>query len=199
MISSWTSRVCLLGAVLALLQACSLPQRVPDAESGKPDAGNVIVVGKFEITPPVSEIEKELGRETESMTFGSQTYEVFFSVTNQPVKRVSTNLMSDEWENLLSAFWGKTYFKELERKKTYLNAGVLYTDAKSADRVWLPGGMSFTPPAGAQAVYIGTVRFTRDDFWNITKIQIVDEYKKANAEFRKRFGKTVALKKSLLH
>jgi hypothetical protein len=190
-------KTCLGCLVLALIQACSLPY-LPDAKTGNPGTGKIVVVGKFELNPPLTEREKELGRKSESHTFGGRAYEIFFSVTHRPLTEVNTDLLSEHWKQVLSAFWSETYFKMCERKKTYLNAGVLYADVRNRDRIWLPGRISFTPPVAAKAVYIGTVRYTRDEFWNIIKIQIIDEYRKANAEFRKRFGRSVTLRKALL-
>jgi len=52
--------------------------------------------------------------------------------------------------------------------------------------------------AGDKAVYIGTVRYTRDEFFEIKKVAIVDDYERANSEFRKKFGTKIALRKALL-
>jgi molybdopterin synthase catalytic subunit len=51
---------------------------------------------------------------------------------------------------------------------------------------------------GDRAVYIGTVRYHRNEFWEITKVAIVDDYDRANADFRKKFGAKTPLRKALL-
>ncbi len=107
-------------------------------------------------------------------------------------------MQSSQWKNTLNATWDKTYFKVTDARKTYLNAGMFYVDAISLSQAWLPGGMSFTSPANAKAIYIGTVRYTCDDFLSVTKIQVIDEYKEAKAEFEKELGKSVRLHKVLL-
>ena len=41
---------------------------------------------------------------------------------------------------------------------------------------------------GDKAVYIGTVQYFRDEFFDTTKVVVKDNYAKANAEFRQKFG-----------
>lgn len=191
-------RLLWLSAAVLTLPACNLLQTMPDAKPGKLAADKVIVVGKFVVNPPMHQLEKEAGKD--ARIIGEERYlnKVFFATAATPMKKGDDPRSGWYWKNSLDARWGETYFKQADAKKTYLNVGTLYLDAVGANRVWLPGGFSFTPPANAKAVYIGTIKFTRDDFWNITKVKVVDEYKAANREFSKKFGNSIALKKVLL-
>lgn len=192
------NKALLLGFAILLLQGCGLPVMMADATTKSPKAEHVIVVGKFEVSPPLADFS---GNATDkSVTYGRGRYfnQVFFSATHNPVDSLDYSMRSRQWKNTLNAFWGQTYLKETKAQKTYLNAGMLYLDSTSMDRAWLPGGFSFTPPANAKAVYIGTVRYTRDDFWNITQVHIIDEYKEARTEFEEYFGKSIHLEKALL-
>jgi hypothetical protein len=47
-------------------------------------------------------------------------------------------------------------------------------------------------------VYIGTLRYHRDEFFEISRVVVVDEYAQANAEFVKKFGTRYPLRKVLL-
>jgi hypothetical protein len=189
---------CVLGLFLALLQGCSIPVMMDDAKVGESTPGRVIVVGKFELVPPMPEIEKTTRR---ASYYNTSKYinKVYFSATPQAVEHVDESMGSGQWKNTLNATFGETYFKQTDARTTHLNAGVFYVDATSLTKAWLPGGFSFTPPDNAKAVYIGTVRYTRDDFYNISKVQVVDEYKDTKREFEKRFGKAVRLENALLH
>jgi hypothetical protein len=64
-------------------------------------------------------------------------------------------------------------------------------------RARFPGGLKVALKPGDRAVYIGTLRYHRDEFFEITKVSIVDEYGAAQAEFRKKFG-GVPLRKALM-
>lgn len=187
---------------LVLLQACSMPTMMVDAESNDLLPGKVIVVGKFEMDPPLSKIEMDRKVKSGVILVGGKENYIntgYFSAMPQPVDRVDKSMRSNQWDNTLRARFGETYFKVTDAKKTYINSGMTFIDVAGLDKAWLPGGMSFVPPANAKAVYVGTVKYTRDDFWNITNIQIIDEYKKTKAEFEKRFGKSVSLEKALFH
>lgn len=54
--------------------------------------------------------------------------------------------------------------------------------------MYLPGDRVYPLKAGAKALYVGTLKYYRDDYNAIKKVQYVDEYKKAQAEFRKIIG-----------
>jgi hypothetical protein len=171
---------------------------MPDATTSDPIVGKVIVVGKFELTPPLTDLEKDYSRRKGAIGIADVINRVYMSTTPQPITKIDTTMMSEQWSNMLRATWGGTYFKVTEDRKTYLNAGMTYTDPMTLDKAWLPGGLSFTPPVNAKAIYVGTVRYMRDDFWNITKVQVIDDYNSAKAEFEMRFGKSVRLEKALL-
>jgi hypothetical protein len=191
----------LLCAAAVLIHACSSAKVMPDVTSSQPVAGKVILVGKFILNPPLEKVEKESGKKKGFLQVhdpADYMNTIFFSVTPQPAEKLDRTMMSAQWKNTLHATFGETYFKQADAGKSYLNAGMTYVDAVNMDKAWLPGFMSFSPPAQAKAVYIGTVRYTRDDFWNITKVQVIDEYKSARAEFAKRFGKSIRLDKALL-
>jgi molybdopterin synthase catalytic subunit len=51
---------------------------------------------------------------------------------------------------------------------------------------------------GDKAVYVGTVQYHRNEFFEVTKVTIVDDYDHANAEFKKKFGARYPLHKALL-
>ncbi len=47
-------------------------------------------------------------------------------------------------------------------------------------------------------IYIGTIQYHRNEFFEVTKSAIVDDYERANAEFKKKFGTKHPLRKALL-
>jgi hypothetical protein len=49
-----------------------------------------------------------------------------------------------------------------------------------------------------KAVYIGTIQYYRDEFFNLKKVVIKDDYQRANSEFKKRFKTGMTLDKALL-
>jgi hypothetical protein len=60
------------------------------------------------------------------------------------------------------------------------------------------GGLKVSLKPGEKAVCIGTVRYNHNEFLEITKASIVDDYERANAEFKKKFGSRYPPHKALL-
>lgn len=52
-----------------------------------------------------------------------------------------------------------------------------HLDVMKQEKLWFPGGYYFDVPKGAAAVYIGTLRYYRDDFNSITRVEVIDERK----------------------
>jgi hypothetical protein len=63
------------------------------------------------------------------------------------------------------------------RRRTYVNGAMAFIDTARQEKPWFPGGYYFDVPKDASAVYIGTLRFYRDDFNSITRVEVVDERK----------------------
>lgn len=195
MVNKYT--ICSLMLALLALQGCSIPTMMPDAKSTPPTQGRVIVVGKFEFVPPLTKRQRA-AQSAGLFTSDGLVNRVYVATAPYRVKGIDGTIHSSQWGNTITTTWGKTFFKVTAARKTYLNEGMFYTNSKTGDQAWLPGGMSFTPPPHAKAVYIGTVRYIHDPFLNVTKIEIIDQYRQAKAVFEKRFGRSVRLEKALL-
>lgn len=99
--------------------------------------------------------------------------------------------------NYIAAPLGKTFYVTFESKPFYYLRGVIVMgggvllkpiESDSGDIV-LPAGVKIDVHPGDKAVYIGTIRYERDDFFSITKVSIRDDYEHENAAFIKKFGK----------
>ena len=84
------------------------------------------------------------------------------------------------------------------RQRTFLNGGVTYLDIAERERLWFPGGYYFDVPSDAGAVYIGTLRFYRNDFNTITKVEVIDECQDIAAALKKTGGSALQVRPSLL-
>jgi hypothetical protein len=58
--------------------------------------------------------------------------------------------------------------------------------------------MEFDVRPGDKAIYVGTLRLYRDEFHEVTKAELRDDYGAATAEFRKRFAGEPLPRKALL-
>ena len=66
------------------------------------------------------------------------------------------------------------------------------------ERAYLPGGLKIDIRPCDRAVYIGTIRYYRNEYFDITKAEINDDFSKENAAFKKKFGSKFPLKKRIV-
>lgn len=163
--------------VLALalaLQACAVPRSLPPAGDLGGGAGEVVVIGKIELVPP---IEARLEQKSHWNVVGDKRMleHVWMATGAEPVAVTGPDMDASQFQSTLEVPWGVPFMVRAPRQRTYLNGAVAYLDALHQDRLWFPGGLYFDVPAGARAVYIGTLRYYRNDFNVITRVDVVDE------------------------
>jgi hypothetical protein len=179
------------------LQACALPQPLPPATDLKPGASEVVVIGKIELVPPINpEFEQRrywnvLGEERMLthllMATGGE---------NRPIK--TSEFDGSDFQNSLEVEWGVPFMVKAPRRQTFLNGGVIYLDVRYQERLWFPGGYYFDVPGDARAVYIGTLRYHRNDFNSITKVEVIDERQDIAAVLKTTGGSPLQVRPSLL-
>lgn len=161
---------------LPVLQACAsrtLPS-LPNATSLQVEADQMVVIGKFELVPPINP-------DYEQRRCGKAPGEVplldhLFMATGPQYKPIKiSDLNKAEFQSSLQAVWGVPFMVKAPRQRTFFNGGVTYLNIARQERLWFPGGYYFDVPSDAQAVYIGTLRFYRNDFNVITRIEVFDE------------------------
>jgi hypothetical protein len=178
----------LAGCVLGLV----LPQ-VDHIESFSGLDGNqTVVVGRVELHPPLAKHEQDLS--------GTP-------LLNRNPRNTVTLAVSEHWvpgdtrsahesDRRLDAALDRTFFVRMPARTFYVLLGHLPLDI--SESVELPGDLRATLRPGDKAVYIGTIRYHRDEFFTVSRVQIVDDYDRANAEFKKKFGSKYSLRKALL-
>ena len=95
---------------------------------------------------------------------------------------------------------GQTFFVRSRAAPFYVLGGMLILEmgGSRVDRAYFPGGLKVEVKPGDRAVYIGTLRYHRDEFFEVSKTVVVDDYAGASAEFVRRFGDGQGLRKSLM-
>ena len=165
----------LLIASALLLQACAIPKALPEATSLDGGAGEVVVIGKIELVPP---LDARFEQKSHWNVIGEKRMlgRIWMS-TGAEFKPVKTSeLDASQFQSSLEAQWGVPFMvKAPLQQRTWLNGGVTHLDVLRQERLWFPGGLYFDVPAGARAVYVGTLRYHRNDFNAITRVEVVDE------------------------
>lgn len=153
-------------------------------------------MGRVEIVPPLLKTEREL----KVMNRGAHENKVSL-LTDENREHLTREVTSIEHTWYIEATLDKPFFIACSNRPFYLLSGSLYLSLYKPgrlDRAELPGGFKADIRPGDKAVYIGTLQYHRNEFFEITKVVIIDDYERANVEFRRKFGGRHTLRKALL-
>ena len=105
-----------------------------------------------------------------------------------------------DFKGRIDAPFGEEFIVRSPNEPFYVIAGmmILTMGRSGTDNAYFPGGLKANIRPGDKAVYIGTIRYHRDEFFEITDAEIVDEYDRVKAEFEELLGNTFPLRKALL-
>lgn len=164
----------LLFALAVALQGCAGPRALPQAIDLNVAPGEVVIIGKIELVPPLNAHYEQ--RSYWNVATERRLLERIWMATGAQDLPVTTSVWdTSEFQASVEAKWGVPFMVRAPRGRTYLNGGVAYLDVQHQERLWFPGGLCIDVPAGARAIYVGTLRYFRNDFNVITKTEVVDE------------------------
>jgi len=185
------ARVC-AALVCALLAACVGPALSPVESLGEVGSDQVVIVGRVELLPPLAKDEQNF----KNMVGTDMLRNKLLLITAEKWRRMSAAPERADYDNRIEAPFEQTFFVRSSSKPFYILLGELWLSA--GDKAYFPAGFRVDVRPTDKAVYIGTLRYRRDEFFQFTKRDVVDDYERANAEFRKKFGSKYALRKALV-
>ncbi len=199
-----TTTVCRLAgiSILALgLAACVPTSRIqPLDKLADLPSGDVVLVGRIELDPPLKPGEQRL-----SKTYAE--YERLALVIVDEAPREIDRLGMGDMKQRINAPLGQHFFVNHPARPFYILKSWVVMQAEI--KMQSPNARMEDPLAplqglfkvdvrpGDQAVYIGTIRYHRDEFFGTTKVVVRDDHAAASAEFQRRFGRSMNLRKSL--
>jgi hypothetical protein len=181
--------------LLGALGACVGAAREPvDSLSGL-GGDETVVVGRIELVPPLRKEEQKL----KGLNSGSFENKVFL-LADEHYRVLTEEPGMADYAGRIEAILGKNFCVRSHTKPFFILGGMLYLDlgGREMNRAYFPGGLKVSIKPGDKAVYVGTVQYHRNEFFEVTKVAIVDDYDHANAEFKKKFGARYPLRKALL-
>ncbi len=195
-----------LAAVLSL-QACCMGPALPLATSADDvQADETVVVGKIVVSPPVDEIEQTLSTARSSggtclvNPSANQYKNTIVLLTDKKLRRIADPEVSD-YNGRVEAPLGETFYARAPNSSPlYVNRSeiMMALYRSGMEKAILPSGYKIDIRRGDKAVYIGTIKYHRDEFFEVHKIDIIDEYEKESAAFRKKFGKKFTLRRAII-
>jgi hypothetical protein len=185
--------------LLGTLSGCVSAARAPVGSFADLGRGETIVVGRVELVPALRKGEQRI-KVANAGNFENK----LFLFTDEHEKTLSQEPTAADYAGRIEATIGETFFVRSSNKRFYIRGGMvyLYLDfgrrGGTQDEAYFPGGLTVPVRAEDKAIYIGTLQYHRNEFWEITKVIVVDDYERANAEFKKKFGSKYPLRKALL-
>jgi len=169
---------------------------------GEVGADSVLVVGKIEIVPPIKPEEQSFKALDPFNTKRHYIGRAVLFMADKPEYQEYTG-------NALNPPLQQTYFLKVPRSKRYMVKGsvtmafALRTVSRrqavtDQTELMFPAPLELDIRPGDAAVYVGTLRLHRDEFHEVTRAEVRDEYAKAVAEYRAKFPGTPLPRKALL-
>ena len=187
----------------AALSAC-VPETDTIADTVSRSSDKVIIVGAFEITPKIPQrldTNQRIMRPVEEALFGSPEDFVGDRLVTGFLpfgQQVRQSLWGNPWVGKThSVPLDDLFFIEVERTALQMQPGQFFLSDWGLDTIDLPGGLVTATHPTADVVYVGTVRYRRDDFFAITDVRVLDRYSQAAAAVRSRYGANTTIAKSL--
>lgn len=170
----------------AALYGCGAPKVLPAATGPVANDTQIVVIGKFELVPPLN---PQFEQKTHWNVVGDgQILNRILMTTGDAAKPVSSDSFGwGDGQAMIEAQWGIPFVINAPRQRRFLNGGMVQLDLISQDKLWFPGGYYFDVPKDARMIYIGTLRYTRNDFNTITKIEVIDERKALNSQLDAKY------------
>ena len=196
--------VLLLAAVCFVLTACAPLPEQPVTRLSEIGADSVLVVGRLELRPPLRPNEQQIRAGTiDPFGVGDTMRDRGFLWFGR-----SAETPAEKGDFVINPRLGELYFLRVPKNTPHMLGGYIIAQylmkmtsprsvAVDDARIEIPGGVRYDIRPGDRAIYVGTLVLYRDEFNEVTKAAIVDEYAAAAAAFKQRFGQGTELRKAI--
>jgi hypothetical protein len=176
-----------------VIAGCATPRKAVSslAELGSDEA---VLVGRIEMVPPLQKGEQKL----QGLFVEDMRNRAYF-MTDDHWREVQGEPSISDYRGHVGEEFGKTFSVAIPMKPIYVLKGIMYLHFTNNrwEQAWLPAGLKVDVQPGDKAVYMGTVRYHRNEFMDITKVEVIDDFDREKAGFAKKFGARNVLRKKL--
>jgi hypothetical protein len=192
----------LAAALAALLTGCvSVSENVGTLSEVGTDA--VLLVGRIEIVPPIKPEEQRykagidlfdtkrhfIGRAILFMSDKPEFQERTDVALNPPLEELFyVRLPADRRFMVKGSVTMELVTRAVSARQTVMDRAELL----------FPAPLAIDVRPGDRALYIGTLRLHRDEFHEVTKVELIDQYRAAAVEYHKKFPGSLPPRKALL-
>ena len=185
----------LLLSMAMFLSGCAYKRTLDDISAVNP-SNEVIFVGRIEIDPKIEKEDVTLKR----VIGGGDLYRTFVMHTGEDISETG-NYTSDMAHSAM-VYTDEDFYLSFDRNEVFkMFGGYFYTEMTggSTSTVFfhIRDGMEARYSKNANAVYIGTIRFKRDEFFNLKDVNFSqDGFEAAQKRFQKKFKTKTQLVKA---
>lgn len=183
-------------ALLVLLLVSCVPSKRREVD-GPSDlgSGEILLVGRVKVTPPIAKDEQRLPGIAED--WRGRVMVIIGETSAPPLERP---FKVSGYKNRIEAPPDREFSVAIPAGSFTIRGAVvpLQLDPPPTDEAVLPGGFRVDVRPGDRAIYIGTIHYHRDEFWQITKIDVEDEYERVRADCLQRWGGSEFPRKALV-
>lgn len=166
------------------------------------DGDSVLVVGRIQIVPPIKPEEQSYKANDPFNNKRHFLGRAVMFMSDKPEYQTYTG-------NALNPPLEETFFLKVPRSQRYMVKGSVTmsfamrtTGPRSATtdqtELMFPSPAELDMRRGDKVIYIGTLRMHRDEFHEVTKAEIRDDYERALADYKKKFPSGPTPRKALL-
>ncbi len=188
-------KVSAAAAMIALLGGClTPPARPPISHISQLRNHETVVVGRVEIVPPLDKADAELTK-----MFWTRYNNKMFLIIDDTPRRLTDEPGLFDFSGRIEAEIGRTFAVRSSNKPFYILAGMMLLNQGdgTGERTYFPAGLKVDIHPEDKAVYIGTIRYHRNEYMDIERLVIEDAYEKTAVEVKKRLGVSRGLTKRL--
>jgi len=152
----------------------------------------VIIIGKITMEPKIGFSEYHRGLSDKyRFTAYIRTYK------ERPPKNKVLHNMLDDNVHYFSVALEKTFFLKSDKSSFYI-VGVTVPTGKDVLGLQYPARFKVQIKKSDKAVYIGRLHYQEDEFGSFVGMKLIDEFDKARKDFKKKFGRSVKIRKALV-
>jgi hypothetical protein len=179
-----------------ILNACSMHPMQQVKSLNEVASDKIIVVGRVEFHPRLEEGEQSL-----KSARGKSFKNLFSLYCSDEPRDLQPSIVSG-YEGAYGVLLEDDFYLETDSGKPfYVLGGIIQTvfdPPYSIEAKTFKSLLKTELRSNDKAVYIGTIQYYRDEFFNLNKVVIIDDYGRATIEFKKRFKTNITLRKALL-
>lgn len=171
----------------------------------------IAVVGEIEIIPKLKPGEQRIdfsGMDAETKDMYQDRVWVCFSATpripvsctdpiNPKIGQVFTFAVKKNRNFIAGAGVTLVFAHEYAGMVRYTDGSSHGAFEENKQEISLPISFKLNIKPNAKAIYVGKIRYYRDEFNSAVKYKVIDNYKSASKQFHKKFGRGVVLQKAL--